>query len=77
LTGGVPEAKKLAAKVSEAWIAFAGSGNPNTKKSGLPNWEPYSAAKRAVMIFDNQCRVAYDPQKDQREIFDRAASRAS
>jgi para-nitrobenzyl esterase len=75
LTGGVPEAKKLAAKMSEAWIAFAGTGNPNTKKSGLPNWEPYDPAKRAVMLFDNQCRVVYDPQKVQREIFVRASNR--
>jgi para-nitrobenzyl esterase len=75
LTGGNPEAKKLASIMSEAWIAFAGTGNPNTKKSGLPQWEPYSSEKRAVMIFDSQCRVVHDPQKQQREIFDRVASR--
>lgn len=77
LTAGSPEAKKLASAISEAWIAFATAGNPNTKRSHLPNWEPYTPSKRAVMIFDNQCRVAYDPQKEQREIFDRAAARQS
>jgi para-nitrobenzyl esterase len=77
LTGGGPQAKKLASAMSEAWIAFAGTGNPNTKKSGLPKWEPYSLEKRAVMIFDNQFRVVYDPQKQQREIFDRVGTRQS
>ena len=61
--------------MSEAWIAFAGTGNPNTKKSGLPKWDPYDSAKRAVMVFDKQSRVAYDPQREQREIFDRASNR--
>jgi len=74
LTGGSPEAKKLASAMSEAWIAFAGTGNPNTKKSGLPDWAPYSSEKRAVMIFDNQCKVVFDPQKQQREIFNRVAT---
>jgi para-nitrobenzyl esterase len=73
LTGGGSEAKNLAAKMSEAWIAFAAAGNPNSKKSGLPKWEPYDSAKRATMVFNNECRVAFDPQKEQREIFDRAA----
>jgi para-nitrobenzyl esterase len=77
LTGGVPEAKKLAASMSEAWIAFARAGNPNTVKSKLPKWDPYDSVKRPVMIFDNQSRVENDPLKEQREIFDRASSRAS
>ena len=76
LTAGSPEAKRLAVKMSEAWIAFAGSGNPNTKKSGLPQWVPYDLTKRAVMVFDNQSRLVYDPMKEQREIFDRASGRA-
>jgi len=71
LTAGRPEAKRLAAKMSEAWIAFAASGNPNTKKSGLPEWAAYDLAKRAVMVFDNQSRMVYDPLKEQREIFGR------
>jgi para-nitrobenzyl esterase len=75
LTGGGQEAKRIAAKMSEAWIAFAGAGNPNSKKSGLPKWDPYESSKRATMIFDNECRIVHDPLKEQREIFDRAANR--
>jgi para-nitrobenzyl esterase len=76
LTGGGEDAKRLAAKMSEAWISFAGTGNPNSKKSGLPRWEPYDSAKRAVMIFNNQCEIVHDPLKAQRTIFERRQNRA-
>jgi para-nitrobenzyl esterase len=71
LTGGGADAKKLAKSMSEAWIAFAASGNPNTKKSGLPQWSPYDSTKRATMIFDNQCAIAHDPLREQRIIFEK------
>jgi para-nitrobenzyl esterase len=71
LTGGGAVAKSIAASVSEAWIAFARSGNPNTPKSKLPRWEPYDIAKRATMIIDEPSRIVYDPQKEQRVIFER------
>ena len=32
LTGGGPEAKALADRVSDAWIAFARTGNPNSRR---------------------------------------------
>ena len=71
LTGGSEEAVKLAAKMSEAWVAFAATGNPNSGKSGLPQWPPYDAARRPTMIFDTQSRVVNDPQKEQRLIFEK------
>src|SRR5258707_11331832 len=49
-TGGTPEARELANKVSDAWIAFAKKGNPN--HPGLPKWPAYSAETGPVMIFD-------------------------
>jgi len=70
-TDGTAEAKKMAVKMSESWIAFAATGNPNTKKSGLPQWPAYDSEKRAMMIFDNESRIAYDPLKLQRVIFSR------
>lgn len=75
LTGGSPEAKKLAAQMSEAWVAFAATGNPNSSKSGLPQWAPYDRAKRATMIFDTRSKVVNDPQKEQRTIFEKADNR--
>ncbi len=70
MTGGGEAAQKMADRLSEAWIAFAATGNPNTAKSGLPQWDPYDTEKRPTMIFDNECRVALDPLKEQRLIFD-------
>ena len=71
LTGGGPEAQRLADRISEAWISFAAIGDPNTSKSGLPVWDPYDTAKRPMMIFDTESRIEFDPLKEQRIIFER------
>jgi para-nitrobenzyl esterase len=55
MTGGGKEAYVLADKVSQSWINFAKTGNPNHK--GLPKWETYDAKKGATMFFDNTCEV--------------------
>jgi len=54
----------LADKMSAAWAAFARTGNPNTKL--LPKWDPFTAEKRATMIFTNECRAVNDPYRDER-----------
>jgi para-nitrobenzyl esterase len=64
LTGSGPDQSALADKMSGAWAAFARTGNPNHK--GIPAWPAYTAARRATMVFDNQCKVAYDPDRDER-----------
>jgi para-nitrobenzyl esterase len=64
LTGGGPEAMALADRVSDAWIAFARTGNPHTPK--LPRWTPFNATDRPTMVFDNQSRVENDPIRDER-----------
>jgi para-nitrobenzyl esterase len=76
LTGGGEDAKKLAAAMSETWVSFAATGNPNSNKSGLPQWPPYDSAKRATMVFDAQSKVVDDPQKEQRLIFEKTPDRA-
>ncbi len=65
MTGGTKEAQALAAKMSQAWINFAKTGNPNHK--GLPNWPAYNADNTATMHFDNICTVK--PQAD-KELFE-------
>ena len=52
LTGGGAEAMALADKVSDAWIAFARTGNPSTPK--LPAWTAYNSADRPTMVFNTQ-----------------------
>ena len=70
MTGGGPEARKLAARVSGAWIAFARSGNPN--HAGLPKWPVYTPANGEVMIFDNKCEVRNDPDRVERRLITQA-----
>ncbi len=55
MTGGGQAARDLAAKVSEAWIHFARTGDPN--HPGVPHWSALTAATNATMIFDNHCEV--------------------
>jgi len=64
LTGGGPEAMALADKVSDAWIAFARTGSPDTPK--LPAWTRYNSAERPTMVFDSESKVIRDPIRDQR-----------
>jgi len=64
LTAGAPGAQALADKVSDAWLAFARSGDPNTQS--LPRWPAFDAAQRATMMFDNASVVQNDPLREQR-----------
>ena len=64
LTGGGPEAMALADKVSDTWIAFAKTGNPNQPK--MPRWPAFNAAERPTMVFNTESRVVNDPIKEQR-----------
>jgi para-nitrobenzyl esterase len=70
MTGGGPEAHELAAKVSLAWINFAHTGDPN--HHGLPKWPAFTAARGPTMVFDNQCRVENNP--DREELLETASS---
>ncbi|MEP6539128.1 MAG: carboxylesterase family protein, partial [Bryobacteraceae bacterium] len=59
-SGGGPEALALSSKMGRAWANFAREGKPGHDK--LPEWPAYTAAKRATMIFDNQCRIKNEPE---------------
>jgi para-nitrobenzyl esterase len=62
MTGGGKEAYVLADKMSQAWINFATSGDPNHK--GLPQWPKYTEAVGATMMFDNVSVVRNHPDKE-------------
>jgi para-nitrobenzyl esterase len=55
---------RLADIISDAWIAFARTGDPN--HPGLPKWEPYDTVRRATMIFNVPPRVENDPWREER-----------
>jgi para-nitrobenzyl esterase len=64
MNGSGPERYPLADKMSAAWAAFARTGNPNHK--GIPKWTPFTLDKRTTMIWNNECRVADDPSREER-----------
>jgi para-nitrobenzyl esterase len=70
LTGGGADAMALADKVSDAWIAFARTGNPNTPK--LQHWPQYTTANRETMVINNESKVVDDPIREQRLAMFRA-----
>ena len=64
MTGGGKEAHVLADKMSNAWLNFAKTGNPN--HMGLPEWPAYNDSNTATMHFNVTCEVK--PQLD-KELF--------
>jgi para-nitrobenzyl esterase len=63
-----PGAKAVEDAMSDAWIAFARSGNPN--HAGLPKWPTYDAQKRATMVFDVKSAVVNDLRASERKVWE-------
>ena len=72
MTGAGPGARALSAKVADAWVQFARTGNPN--HPGIPEWAPYSAKTGPTMILDDQPKLALDPDGAERKSLRIAAS---
>jgi para-nitrobenzyl esterase len=53
--------------MSETFIAFARTGDPNNKS--LPGWKPYSMDKRETMVFNIPPGLELDPRGAERKIF--------
>jgi len=64
MTGAGNERYALAHKISAAWAAFARNGNPN--HPDLPNWPSFNLKDRSTMIFNNDCKVVNDPNREER-----------
>src|SRR5581483_8602713 len=78
LVGRGPAASALAARMQDAWAAFARTGRPS--HPGLEEWPAYERTRRRTMILDAQCRVENAPREPERafwESLDRGAGRAS
>jgi len=52
MTGGGADARALAAIMSDAWIQFARTGNPNHPR--MPRWDAFSPNRQQTMMFDNK-----------------------
>lgn len=78
MTGGGAEAVSLAHKMSQAWVNFARTGNPNLADresdnetahvQGLPRWNPYTPDGGDTMWFDNRCEIKHNHDKELIEI---------
>jgi para-nitrobenzyl esterase len=74
LTGGPPaHAHDLGERMHRTWAQFARHGDPT--HDGLPAWAPYEPEQRATMIFDSECAVVSDPQRDRRVLWNTWAQR--
>jgi len=69
MTGDGPEARRMAELLmSDTWIAFARTGNPN--HAGLSSWRPYDLTKRYTMSFDLPPRLVEAPQRRERRLIE-------
>ena len=66
-TGHSPEARRLAGRMADAFIAMARTGGPNC--ASVPAWRQYDLARRSTMIFDRQVRMEDDPRREERLLF--------
>ena len=70
LIGNSPD-QNIANQMHQSWIAFAHNGSPNTPF--LPDWEPYNLEARPTMLFNVENKVANDPEKKERIIWENAS----
>ncbi len=66
-TGDGVEARRLAGRMADAFIALARTGDPNC--ASVPAWRQYDLARRSTMIFDRQVRIEDDPRREERLLF--------
>jgi para-nitrobenzyl esterase len=62
-----PTAQRMADQMSETFIAFARSGNPNNRQ--IPLWKKYTMARRETMVFNVPSHLENDPRGDERRLF--------
>lgn len=52
--------------VSGAWVNFAKTGSPNG--SGIPQWDAFGGEENRTMVFDRECRLETDHDKELLEL---------
>jgi para-nitrobenzyl esterase len=60
--GSGPAAEALAARMQDAWLAFAHTGDPG--------WPPYDLTTRPTMLFGDKSEVVDDPMSAERQAWD-------
>ncbi len=69
ITGNGESARAMASIMSETFIAFARTGDPNHKD--FPLWKPYTLPNRETMVFDRPPHLENDPRGEQRRLFEK------
>jgi para-nitrobenzyl esterase len=64
ITGGRADRQSLADTLSETWLTFARTGDPN--HASLPYWPVYHPATRSTMVLDVPPRREDDPRREER-----------
>jgi para-nitrobenzyl esterase len=68
LTGTGADRYELATNMSEAWVVFARSGDPNHR--GIPRWNPWNPTERPTMVFNREIAAMNDPWGDERRALE-------
>ncbi len=66
--GDATGADDLAARMQDAWLAFARTGDPNT--TGLPQWPQYDTDHRPTLIMGKDRKVEHDPLRSRRQAWE-------
>ena len=61
------EARQMADLISDAFIAFARTGSPQT--AAIPEWKGYTLEKRETMVWNLKPQLALDPRGEERKLF--------
>ena len=66
--GDHPATAEISRRMQDAWLAFARTGDPGSPELG--GWPRYDTARRATMLFGEECRVEHAPFEAERAFWD-------
>jgi len=70
MAGDRPENAEMGKIMSDTWVRFASTGDPNNP--AIPRWNPYDLEKRQVMHFDVPPHVSTDDRSEMRKLLTKA-----
>jgi para-nitrobenzyl esterase len=64
-------AERLSRVIQQAWLAFAGSGDPSHPELG--DWLPYHPQSRPTQLLGPECDLVDAPFEEERRLWDELA----